>query len=78
MKYEVGPTGGFESFLTMSGNTMTILTSDVLLIGTQNLTMTVSLVDKPLVTKTENFKVVFTCTVTALVWEATPAANTTI
>jgi hypothetical protein len=64
-------------WLSISSDTMQVVTSDLATVGTYNLSITVGLSDYPMVaTVMKNFVITITCTVTSMAYIANPPAST--
>ena len=68
-----------QTFLTISGTTMNLATSDVADVGVHNVDVIVSLTDYPWVASIkESFVATITCEVQTLTFTTVPAASTTL
>ena len=68
-----------KTFLTVSGSTISVLTSNVADTGVHIVAVTVSLTNNPGVTSiTQNLTITITCVVSTLIFVTPPAALTTL
>lgn len=66
-------------WLSVTGNTMQIVTSDLSTVNTYNLSLTISLASySGVASVTKNFVITITCTVTTLAYTSQPAATTNL